>query len=162
MKLNNNTAIVAIILLSLSFLACKNNAKSNENSRDIDRKETFNDMHNSQNSLDWQGTYKGVIPCASCPLIEVSLVLKEDLKFEKTDIYQDKGEIFRETGSFSWDESGSIITLEIKDKNQQYKVQEGSLVMLDKDGKRISGDLAKNYILKKTVPGDSTLVKDKK
>ena len=29
------------------------------------------DMHNAENALDYQGTYKGVFPAADCPGIEI-------------------------------------------------------------------------------------------
>ncbi|MFU8831928.1 MAG: copper resistance protein NlpE N-terminal domain-containing protein, partial [Wenzhouxiangella sp.] len=32
----------------------------------------------SRLSLDWVGTYSGVVPCASCPGIETSITLNDD------------------------------------------------------------------------------------
>ena len=34
--------------------------------------------HNAQNSLDWNGTYKGVLPCADCAGIEKEITLYKD------------------------------------------------------------------------------------
>ena len=36
------------------------------------------DMHNAQNALDWNGTYQGLLPCASCEGIATELVLNDD------------------------------------------------------------------------------------
>ena len=36
------------------------------------------DIHNSRNSLDWAGTYEGVLPCADCPGTKTRLTLNQD------------------------------------------------------------------------------------
>jgi uncharacterized lipoprotein NlpE involved in copper resistance len=36
------------------------------------------DMHNSRNSLDWAGTYEGVLPYADCPGTKTRLTLNYD------------------------------------------------------------------------------------
>ena len=37
---------------------------------------------NSQTSLDWDGIYYGVLPCADCPGIQTTLYLNKDLSFK--------------------------------------------------------------------------------
>ena len=39
----------------------------------------FGNEHNSQNSLDWEGVYKGILPCADCDGIETEIVINSDL-----------------------------------------------------------------------------------
>ena len=36
------------------------------------------DIHNAETSLDYRGTYRGVLPAADCPGIETTLTLKPD------------------------------------------------------------------------------------
>jgi uncharacterized lipoprotein NlpE involved in copper resistance len=36
------------------------------------------DVHNSRSSLDWAGTYEGVLPCADCPGTKIRLTLNGD------------------------------------------------------------------------------------
>jgi uncharacterized lipoprotein NlpE involved in copper resistance len=36
------------------------------------------EMHNSRISLDWAGTYEGVLPCADCPGTKTRLTLNQD------------------------------------------------------------------------------------
>ncbi|MEL4427801.1 copper resistance protein NlpE [Shewanella indica] len=101
----------------------------------------------SQNSLDWDGSYKGLLPCADCSGIETTLTLKEDNSYRLQQVYQGKDEsIFSETGKFTWDGSGSKITLE---DGSKYLVGENQLFMLDREGNRITGSLADNYRLNK-------------
>lgn len=108
------------------------------------------DTHNSQNSLDWAGTYNGTIPCADCPGIKTVLKLNNDNSYALTTQYIDKQkDPATVTGTFIWDDTGSIIILDKKGNNTRYKVQEGSISMLDLEGNAIGGELSAHYILKK-------------
>lgn len=108
---------------------------------------------NSETSLDWAGTYFNTLPCASCEGIETWVTLKSNETFELKTNYlglnDAREEIF--TGKFSWNELGSIVTFEglIGDYPGKFKVGENQIWYLDKSGKRIEGDLADRYILKK-------------
>lgn len=107
------------------------------------------DTHNSQNSLTWNGTYKGTLPCADCEGIETTIVLNSDNTFEKTAEYKGKGgSAFTDKGTFTWSEDGSTITLSM-DRPEKYKIQEGNIVMLNQDGEVNTGELASHYILTK-------------
>ncbi|MCH6201888.1 copper resistance protein NlpE N-terminal domain-containing protein [Aquiflexum sp. LQ15W] len=117
---------------------------------------------NSQNSLDWKGVYKGVLPCADCEGIETTINLKSGGTFKRIQTYLGKKDgLFADEGTFQWDEKGSKITLYGKQgESQMYLVGENALFHLDKEGNRISGDLAPNYILPKN-PTDPR-IEDKK
>lgn len=108
---------------------------------------------NSANSLDWPGTYTGVVPCADCEGIETSISLSPDLKFVFKTRYLGKDDrVFEREGTFTWNEQGNAITLKgIPDGPDRYQVGENILVQLDKAGNRITGDLAAKYILRKTA-----------
>jgi heat shock protein HslJ len=117
---------------------------------------------NSQNSLDWKGVYKGVLPCADCEGIETTINLKSGGTFKRIQKYLGKEDgLFADEGTFQWDERGSKITLSGKQgESQMYLVGENVLFHLDKEGNRITGDLAPNYILPKN-PTDLR-IEDKK
>jgi len=106
---------------------------------------------NSMVSLDWNGTYTGTIPCADCQGIETSLTLNKDKTYLLRTKYLGKGDTFLEkSGNFAWNAAGSTITLAgINNAPSQYLVGEGKLFQLDMSGKRITGDLAEKYVLKK-------------
>ena len=107
---------------------------------------------NSATSLDWNGTYKGTVPCASCEGIETTLTLNSDQTYKLTTNYLGLNDALEQedTGVFTWDESGSIITLErVSNGPNQYKVGENRIWQLDMKGNRITGDLADHYILTK-------------
>jgi len=108
------------------------------------------DIHNSKNSVDWDGVYTGTIPSASGTGINVRLKLNTDQSFELRYEYPDKSDKpFNWAGSFQWDVTGNIITLAVADAPPHYKVGENKLIQLDMKGKPISGKLADNYVLKK-------------
>lgn len=106
--------------------------------------------HTSQNSLNWEGEYYGVIPAADGPGIEVTIVLRKDLSFTARYVYIDReNSEFSEAGSFVWDKAGRVITLGTEDIPSHYQVGEGQLIQLDMEGKPITGILANNYVLRK-------------
>jgi uncharacterized lipoprotein NlpE involved in copper resistance len=110
------------------------------------------DMHSSRTSLDWNGTYKGVVPCADCEGIETEISLSLDMTYTIRTRYLGKGDqkVFEEKGKFSWNEGGSIITLlGIQNGPTKYQVGENHLTQLDLKGNKIVGALAKKYILTK-------------
>lgn len=72
------------------------------------------DMHTSEISLDWHGTYKGVLPCADCPGIETEITLYKDKRYSKKTKYLgvDNRQVFEQNGTFIWDSTGSVIQLD--------------------------------------------------
>jgi heat shock protein HslJ len=122
-------------------MACKSTKKVQTNSS------TTGD--NSMTSVDWTGTYQGILPCADCEGIKTQLLLNKDLSYVLKTSYIGKGDsVFQTKGSFKWDESGSKITLGNTEK-QIYQVGENKLFHLDKNGNRITGNLENNYIMQK-------------
>jgi len=113
----------------------------------------FIDEHNSRNSVSWGGIYTGVIPAASGPGIDAQISLYYDGSFELR--YHYIGEEIASTvirkGKFIWDEAGRIIDLGIEGFPSYYWVGSNQLTQLDMKGMPIIGDLADNYVLKKTV-----------
>jgi uncharacterized lipoprotein NlpE involved in copper resistance len=144
----------AICILFLLF-SCKKQLKETEIKTDpiaelVTVTPTASD--NSQNSLDWQGTYKGVTPCADCEGIETELVLNQDFSYVIKTKYRGKGngKVVEENGNFVWDKKGRSISLQRSEGGpSQYKVGENRLIQLDMEGKQITGDLAEKYILTK-------------
>jgi heat shock protein HslJ len=106
----------------------------------------------SRTSLDWSGTYTGVVPCADCEGIETTITLRADHAYTITTKYlgkDDPGSTL--DGTFAWNEAGSEIALrELSNAPSRYLVGENALIQLDLSGERITGELASRYILRKT------------
>ncbi|PRD54056.1 copper resistance protein NlpE [Sphingobacterium gobiense] len=107
--------------------------------------------HNSQNAIDWMGTYEATLPCADCPGIKTVLVLREDETFEMRSEYLERDVKFEDKGTFEWKNNGSVVHLKGEDTDIKLKVGEHMLFQLDQDGNEITGDLAEHYIYKKQM-----------
>jgi heat shock protein HslJ len=109
------------------------------------------DMHTSRNSLDWAGTYEGVLPCADCPGIKTRLTLGNDGTFEKQSQYLDRDVVPRtERGRFTWQADGNTIAL-AGGGGQNFAVGEGRLIQLNSDGTRPEA-AASNRVLLLVAP----------
>ena len=146
-----NKSLCCIALLALFSTACseapKENTAVDTTQVQTEAAKTVPVGDTSQNSLDWAGSYEGVLPCASCEGIQTLITLQSDNSFVQETVYLGKDEkILKLMGKAAWDEKGQKITLE---DGTQYLVGENQLIMLDTEGQRITGDLAANYVLKK-------------
>ncbi|KAF0238064.1 MAG: hypothetical protein FD181_1272 [Prolixibacteraceae bacterium] len=126
----------------VGFVSCKSTKKAQFS-------EINTTADNSMTSIDWPGTYLGILPCADCEGIKTRIVLYKDLNYVLETQYPGKDEkVFQTKGIFKWDENGSKITLDNTEK-QIYLVGENRLFHLDKHGGRITGGLAGKYIFEK-------------
>ena len=138
----------AAILCAFIMTGCTNSKKTNNaDSMSADTTQVA-DMHNAETSLDYFGEYKGTIPTADCPGIDVTLVFNKDHTYTQKYIYQERKDAeFDEAGTFVIE--GNILTTTSKEGDKSYyKVEEGRIVMLDADKQPITGALADLYVLK--------------
>ncbi len=135
------------MLVALTLLGCKESSK-NEKQEKTQTEEA--DSHTAENSLDWNGTYKGFLPCADCPGILITVTLNNDKTFTKTDLYLESKEgTFEDKGTFSFSKCGNKIILESSKESVMYAVGENKLILLDKEGKEVTSEFAKMYELRK-------------
>lgn len=104
---------------------------------------------NSHVSLDWTGSYEGTLPCADCPGIITVLTLKEDNTFTMFNEYMERNTKINDSGTFTWDSTGSVIHIAGKATNVKYKVGENVLIQLDLEGNAIEGPMKDAFNLKK-------------
>ena len=144
---NTIIAIVVIGLASCQTQKTASSDKPNDGTKKTDA------AHTSQNALDWDGTYRGFLPCADCEAIQTTLSLKKDLTFTlKTRFLGKSDSVYQTVGKFGWNEKGNTITLTLADKTQatQYLVGENVLTQLDKQGNKITDENAARYVLSKS------------
>lgn len=152
MNISNYVAIG--LLLSITSMGCSSSKNVNRVPKELNstpgQQHTLPIGDNSEVSLDWAGTYRGLLPCADCPGIRTVLTLDSEGTYVLQTRYLDRGdEIFIEEGTFAWDASGSRITLSEESGGRMYLVGENRLIQLDGDGQRITGDLADLFVLTK-------------
>lgn len=148
------------VFVILSIFSCKDEEEPSNTTENIDNKETgiilqepgYDDAHTSRNSLDWDGTYTGVLPSDDCEGIDTSISLDKDqtylLKLRYLGTPEKERKEFISEGKFTWDENGNDITLEgAKDGFHKFKVGENYLLPLDKNAKEIEGIPGNNYKL---------------
>lgn len=150
------------ILISLSILmsmpACKSrqdSVNSLEEMKESEKTEStaealFEDMHNSQNSLTYQGSYYGLLPCADCMGMQFKLTIHNDSTYTTETIYLGKSdEVVEKEGRYNWDAFGKEIICRIDNKIVgRYKVEENRLVQFGQQG-RLDGVTEARYILHK-------------
>ena len=77
--------ILLILAAAIMLTACGGNSRQKTTAG-------VPDMHNAENALDYQGTYKGVFPAADCPGIEIELTLHNDNTYTMNSSYMDRSE----------------------------------------------------------------------
>lgn len=150
------TAMAALFLISCSPKpgtdSASNSATASDSTATMTDTAVMQNEHTSQNSLDWNGLYKGVLPCADCEGIETNIILNADYTYLIQTKYLGKGETkpIEKTGSFTWNAEGNTVLFSgVENAPNQYFVAENKIIQLDMAGKKIEGKLAENYILTK-------------
>ena len=101
-------------------------------------------------TMHWAGPYQGLLPCADCAGIVTLLELSEDGHYRLNERYEGRSDMpVAHSGAFTWDDTGSVITLDGFDPPRRYKLGQGRVWALDLDGRVIESDLAEAYILTK-------------
>jgi len=122
----------------------------------------FAEEHNARTSLDWSGTYSGVLPCADCEGVDTEIEIDEELHYTLITTYLGKKENTSDTlrGTFTW-EGNTIILSNIPtgERPNTFKVEENRLRQLSLDGHEIQGQMASQYLL---VKQGNPAVEDKK
>lgn len=150
--------IFLIGFLSL-LISCQQQPKSNTDTKVDSIKNAVSNSHNAKNSLDYIGTYKGILPCADCDGLETEIIINENATFCLKTKYQGKGDkVFEQKGTFAWNKAGNtIVFTEIKNAPNQYFVGENKLTQLDNSGKKITGSLSTAYVLSKQAIDSATI-----
>lgn len=110
------------------------------------------DMHNAKNALDYEGVYRGTLPCADCEGIKTTVYINSNNTFKIVEDYLGKGVNTRESsGTYTWNKAGNSIILKTDQSadKRSYFVGENMLTQLDQSGNKITGNLAANYVFTK-------------
>lgn len=138
--MKTNLYLVFFLFVLVAAVSCKSNKQVQTSTMKLQG-------DNSMTSVDWVGTYQGILPCADCEGIKTQIALNKDLTYVLETQYLGKDKkVFQTKGTFKWNDEGSKITLDNTEK-QIYQVGENQLFHLDKDGNRITGEMANNFIL---------------
>ncbi|WP_317342088.1 copper resistance protein NlpE [Alistipes dispar] len=141
-----NRKVMILAAAAVALASCGGNAPRRSAQQETG---TFKpDIHNAETSLDYRGTYRGVLPAADCPGIETTLTLKPDGTYSLHEEYLERNARFDAEGAYTL--HGNLLTLEGSDTTW-YKVEENRLRRLTTDRKEVEGPLAEHYVLRKTA-----------
>ncbi|RTR40012.1 copper resistance protein NlpE [Shewanella canadensis] len=165
LQFNVRANLALLALLAITVTACstqvpeqKKDAETTQSTLEVSEQAVQLPIgDNSQNALDWDGTYSGITPCASCEGIKTLLTLKRDNRYILESEYLGRSDkTFIEQGVFEWNSTGSKISLKQEPANEktekQFLVGENQLFLLDRAGNRVTGTLADSYRLIKIKP----------
>jgi uncharacterized lipoprotein NlpE involved in copper resistance len=130
-----------LMFLSIIFLI---SCKTTEEAKSVIAKsetEEVDPAHNSQNSLDWAGTYKGVVPCDDCDGMDITLTLRDDENYRLEILYVGKvDEPIIEDYVFTWNIRGDIVMLTNREYDifEQFQVVENAVYLLVHNGEEVS------------------------
>ena len=143
---------ILILAAGLALVSCGGNAQRKTAAADTQKAAAAApDMHTAETSLDYQGTYRGTLPAADCPGIEVTLRLKPGGAYEQHLKYIGRDTEFDETGGYTVRENLLTLTPADGEQPEFYKVEENRLRRLDAEKQPVTGALADNYVLQKTT-----------
>lgn len=146
-------SILTLAVATLVLFGCKSGEKHDQVfDGPITEVSPRPDGHTSENSLDWEGVYEATDPCADCDGIKTTVTLRQDKTFTMSQSYLGKagGENhFNESGTFRWDENGSIVVLETPNLVVKLKVEENELSLSRVEGNVERKELGNFYVLKK-------------
>ena len=112
--------------------------------------EPTNSRHVSQNSVDYDGIYRGTLPCSDCAGIKTTIYVMRDYTFKAENTHLGKNpKSFTTTGKYIWNKDGTVMILRTANAETRYSVEENTLTQLDASGKKITGNFASKYILTK-------------
>ena len=141
-----NRKVVILAAAAVALASCGGNAPRRSAQQETGAFKP--DIHYAETSLDYRGTYRGVLPAADCPGIETTLTLKPDGTYSLHEEYLERDARFDTEGAYTL--HGNLLTLEGSDTTW-YKVEENRLRRLTTDRKEVEGPLAEHYVLRKTA-----------
>ena len=145
-KTMKNRKVMILAAAAVALASCGGNAPRRSAQQETGAFKP--DIHNAETSLDYRGTYRGVLPAADCPGIETTLTLKPDGTYSLHEEYLERDARFDAEGAYTL--HGNLLTLEGSDTTW-YKVEENRLRRLTTDRKEVEGPLAEHYVLRKTA-----------
>ncbi|MCA5005119.1 copper resistance protein NlpE [Sphingobacterium bovistauri] len=147
-----NSMLIISTCVALLTTGCQNPTNKNQDTPvHTDTNTAVHDDHNSQNSLDWAGTYQDTIPCADCPGILATIKLHEDGTYSYSAKYLERKTILQDTGRFMWHNNGSVVHLKGKEIDTKYKVGENVLLQADSTGNIIKSEMSDKFSLHKVL-----------
>ena len=138
-----------LLMIVAGITACIHKSENAGEQAATDSVAVTTQVSSGQSQSTWLGEYTGIFPCGDCEGIKIIITLKADSTYTQKSTYLGKGNSFEETGTFTVQEPGSRLVLKSSDSEQAYLLGDGTLTLLNSEGKVTEGELAEMYVLKK-------------
>ena len=112
---------ILILAAAALLAACGGNTQKKAASGGAETVAEAPDMHTAETSLDYTGTYTGVLPAADCPGIEVRLPLGAAGRYTLDAQYIDRDTRFHTAGRYTVREN--LLTLDGADGATFYRIE---------------------------------------
>lgn len=143
------TTIVTLLVAGFALAGCQ--SASTASSKQQNKTDTTMQVKDARHTLDWKGTYQGVLPCADCEGVATMLVLEPSLEYSLRTRLLGKEDLDKKfEGNFSWQDDAHISLLPENGALQVYRVHEGFLELALPDGGRVPVQNIESYRLYKT------------
>lgn len=117
----------------------------------IEDNQEFDNEHNAKNSLDYKGTYNGILPSGLGDSLDVTIEIGDSTFVKTVKTFKKKSHPIISTGVYVWNREGNTISLNGVAAPNQYFVGENTLNQLDSSGKKIENAESENFTLSKTA-----------
>ncbi|WP_354623122.1 copper resistance protein NlpE N-terminal domain-containing protein [Psychromonas sp. MME2] len=135
-----------VFIASLSLVGCQQKESDTQAIASHNAAAEIPDTHSARTSLDWNGIYKGNVPCDDCEGIELFVELKQDGTYMLSKSYLGKmSAAVMQEGPIVWD--GNIIAVD----DLLFLVGENQLFLVDQQGTRIVDQAGSAYSLHKEI-----------
>lgn len=128
---------VVVALLTVALVACSTEKPIAQPAAPATQRAPVVDIHTSRTSLDWAGSYEGMLACSDCAGVHTLLTLDKDASFELVTWRLVRGAApSTERGRFSWQPDGNSIALDTVAGELRFAVGEGRLMLRSMGGVR--------------------------
>ena len=146
--------ILAIIAVSaLLITSCKSENEQVKNGVENKVDSVTTEVKTAEKSIKYEGTYKGTLPCFEKDCKEVEMEIKllpnNGYVYSTKRLGVDKDAMLT-TGTFTFEKDGNTIILpEIANVPNAFLVEEGKIIQLDKNQKKIETADSAKFVLTK-------------
>ncbi len=143
--------LLSLFLLSLTFISCTKEKETLD--KEVNDITAIESPKTAENSIDYEGTYQGILPCIKDNCKEVELIIQ--LLPNNNYIYSVKrinidNEPLLTTGIFEFEADGNTIVLpSIANVPNSFLIEENKMYQLDKNQQKIAGPKAEQFALHK-------------
>lgn len=135
---------IPILTLVVFAFGCKSGKNAGQESNTTNTKKEAKEY--------FSGTYAGIAPCGDCDGIQQVIDLSQNGRYSWEQIFLNtKKTKYTSTGNLVWDTTGTIIEMKHPqlETSAFYKVTEGLIFQIDKEGNAVKGTKYQTYSLDK-------------